>query len=158
MEEVTSAQLWWFLPTLPSEYEEFLKRSLEQALFCIRDPKRADLANLGLSHASELIPLLKTIELKQTALSECSTDDYIWTAELNFDTWSESELTELKQLSPNNAHSPLKYWVELSISHASNAIYSCQLSPAELKLMTLMDPDLGRRIGDELDGQRPNED
>ena len=150
-----SAQLWWFLPTLPSEYEESLNQSLEQALAYIRDPKSVDLTNLGLSHASELIPLLKATELKRTPLSECSTDDYLWAAQLNFDTWSESELIELKQLSPNNAHSPLKYWVELSISHASNFTYSCQLSPAELKVMTLIDPDLGRRIGDELDGQRP---
>ena len=155
---MTSAQLWWFLPTLPSEYENSLKQSLEEALAYIKDPKDADLANLGLSHSSELLPLLETTELKRTALSEYSTDDYLWTAQLNFDTWSESELIELKQLSPNHAHSPMKYWVELSISHVSNFTYSCQLSPAELKVMTLVDPDLGRRIGDELDGQRPTED
>ena len=131
---------------------------MNKLLACIRDPKDADLVNLGLSHSSELLPYLETTELKRTALSEYSTNDYLWAAQLSFDTWSESELIELKQLSPNHAHSPMKYWVELSVSHASNFTYSCQLSPAELKVMTLIDPDLGRRIGDELDGQRPAED
>ena len=60
---------------------------------------------------------------------------------------------------------PLRYQVEVAIqphlvdqeSKSSESGESCNrsLTPAELSLITALDSEVGRRIGDELDGQRP---
>ena len=152
---MTYAQPWWFLPTLPQDYERFLASNLERILSSVRDPANSEFKDNNSNYDSELMPLFKSTKLKLESLSERSSDDYLWTAQLKFKAWSESELAMLERLDEIDTHSPLKYWVELSITHDLSPSYTCQISPAEHKAITLMDRDLGRRIGDELDGKLP---
>ena len=152
---MTSAKTWWFLPTLPQDYERFLTSNLEQILSLARTYQSSEFKDTHSKYDLELVPLFNSAELKLKSLNERSSDEYLWTAQLTFKAWSESELSELERLDEIDTHSPLKYWVELSITHVSKPSYSCQISPAEHKAITLMDRDLGRRIGDELDGKHP---
>ena len=152
---MTSAQPWWFLPTLPQDYERFLALNLERIISFVRTHQSSEFKDAHSQYDLELIPLFESTQLKLESLSERSSDDYLWTAQLNFKAWSESELAALECLDEIDTHSPLKYWVELSITHASTPSYTCQISPAEHKAITLMDRDMGRRIGDELDGKHP---
>ena len=152
---MTSAQTWWFLPTLPQDYERFLASNLEQIISFIRTRQSFEFKGTQSKYDLELAPLFKSADLKLKSLNERSSDEYLWTAQLKFKAWSESELAMLERLDEIDTHSPLKYWVELSITHDSSPSYTCQISPAEHKAITLMDRDLGRRIGDELDGKLP---
>lgn len=85
--------------------------------------------------------------------------DHFWSAELQLDVWAWSSPDEERDLVALNQGPlpPARYAVALTLLDASSQEVICQLtlSPAELRMITELDPEVGRRIGDELDGERP---
>ena len=76
-----------------------------------------------------------------------------WIADLNVSPWE-----SLKDLSVDGESlPPARYEVMLTLVDADHDQEPTRLtlSPAELRLITELDHEIGRRIGDELDGQRP---
>ena len=49
---------------------------------------------------------------------------------------------------------PFRY--EVHVAMGDPVVHHLYLTPAELTVLTMIDPDLGRLIGDELDGPRPS--
>lgn len=154
---------WWFLSVLPSDYLEILEseiKSIQAFLQTFEDQALSDLTPQSRleNYDVDLSQLLISTELKRRRLLEQSSETYLWSASLHFEPWSKQAELELERFANSAQKAPLKYWVKLSIINKKEPEYSeftCLLCPAELKVMTLLDSDLGRRIGDELDGQRP---
>jgi hypothetical protein len=75
--------------------------------------------------------------------------DDVWLASLSFEPWPE----DAEEVS---TRPPARYSVRLDLVHDGDRVTRLSLSPIEMRLITALDPELGRRIGDELDGQRPS--
>lgn len=76
-----------------------------------------------------------------------------WIADLSVSPWG-----SLEELSVDGEPlPPARYEVTLTLINADHGQEPMRLtlSPAELRLITELDHEIGRRIGDELDGQRP---
>ena len=75
-----------------------------------------------------------------------------WCAELTLLPWpSETGLS----IEEERGRPPYQYVVKLDLSKDGVVANTLYLSAIELRLVTEFNPDLGRRIGDELDGPRP---
>lgn len=75
-----------------------------------------------------------------------------WYAELTLLPWpSETGLS----IEEERGRPPYQYVVKLDLSKDGVVANTLYLSAIELRLVTEFNPDLGRRIGDELDGPRP---
>jgi hypothetical protein len=113
----------------------------------------------------ELRAVIQSAQAAIGLLRERSDDQWLWIAEMNFRPWLEQEKRTLSSEYENLLF--MLYFVELSIVHCIereldfssmqriHPIKTLFLSPAELRLIIMIDADLGRRIGDELDGVRP---
>jgi hypothetical protein len=108
----------------------------------------------------EVQQLLQTTKEKLSELQDCTDLPWIWDAVLQYEPWSAEEknmLGEEASLLP-----PLKYQVSLKLTCSSQETFAQEvlvtLTPAELKVITLLNADIGRRIGDELDGRRPSKE
>jgi hypothetical protein len=68
----------------------------------------------------------------------------LWTVELLPKPW---------RVKPDEGAPPFRY--EVHVAMGDPVTHHLYLTPAELTVITMIDPDLGRAIGDELDGPRP---
>jgi hypothetical protein len=159
----STSKSWWFLSVLPSHYLDVLESeigSIQALLRTFEDQALSDLTPQSRleTYDVDLSQLLISTERKRRLLLKQSSETYLWSASLHFEPWSKQAELELERFANSAQKAPLKYWVELSILNEKESefsVFNCLLCPAELKVMTLLDSDLGRRIGDELDGQRP---
>ena len=145
----TTVPTWWLLSVIPDQYLGLLEQSIA-----------SDTASkIGSSAHQEVLRLLKQAQEKLTELQKRSSDSWVWDAELLYENWSPDEKRDLnKQI---EFLPPLKYLVSLKTSQYSDEdsdLEECSLllTPAEFKVITLLNSDIGRRIGDELDGRRPS--
>jgi len=171
----TRSPLWWYLPTTPLIYHDALSalRSTDDspdhlAVHILEASQSAQ--QLGESQVSShpevdqlwdrVNQLMKTLRGAQAR---------VWLADIKLESWTwpspqaQQELERLNRV----ALPPYRYTVELTLvapqAHAKSepddlgglSDQHLILTPAELSLITRLDYDLGRRIGDELDGQRP---
>ena len=141
--ETSTLPAWWSLSVLPSSYEGGLSQALSAAV----DDSPVD-------EQSEYQALItSTREVISTLRSRMSAR---WIATLHMFEWSASQestrakLIETCARESISAPPPLCYRVVLEIESQMLV-----LSPASLALITRLDHEIGRRIGDELDGQRP---
>ena len=153
--------LWWYLPTIPSAYRNALStlQSKAQSIQTASDAQRII--------STEIQQLWDQVNQTMTLLRDAQS--YVWLAEIELAPWvwgAPQQRHALEELS-NAPLPPYRYTVELTLitppeiasgdmnlEHASQEL---KLTPAELALITQLDYDLGRRIGDELDGQRPQQ-
>ena len=135
--------LWAYMPTLTAERENAITEVLE-----------------GAAHPSSALLFTEACQMVHSArealqvLAGCSSEEWQWRANMRHSAWSESERAQLTgEFLP-----PLRYWVELRLvdSSVEEREFSLSMTPTELRLITQLDPDIGRRIGDELDGVRPS--
>lgn len=122
--------LWCYEPLLSPEREANLRAILN-------GEKRED---------TDVDPVLAHVRELCVALSAHSQS--VWLASISLDPWPET--TEVASTRP-----PFRYSVLLDLVHNGEVTTQIRLSPIEMRLITELDPDLGRRIGDELDGQLP---
>jgi hypothetical protein len=172
----TECPLWWYLPTTPLRYHD--------ALSALRSKDDSpDHLAVHLSEASQSVQQLgeSTVashpevdqlwgQVNQTIQTLRTAQDRVWLADIKLMPWTwpspqaQQELERLNRI----ALPPYRYTVELTLvapqkTHAKSkpddlgelSDQHLILTPAELSLITRLDYDLGRRIGDELDGQRP---
>ena len=143
--------LWAYLPILSAQQEGALKAALDQSApsteVTLLEARKIVLAAKGAIHTLQ-----------------CRSDDqWEWTATMSYRAWSPIERDRLT----GHELPPLCYWVELTVKprslkleevtqqHADHSGKILRLSPVELRLITQLESDLGRRIGDELDGTLP---
>jgi hypothetical protein len=131
---------WWLLPTLPEGYLESIER-------LIKTPK--DESNIS----TDIRALITESELKLASLQKIEHEPWIWDVNLIFHEWSTYELHSLSAYTLP----PMKYQVQVNATSPSAETLSLLFTPAELRIITLLNNDLGRRIGDELDGRRPSQ-
>jgi|MGYP003960645703 hypothetical protein len=129
---------WWLLPTLPEGYLESIER-------LIKVPKEES------NVSADIRALITEAELKLALLQKIEHEPWVWDVSLIFHEWSEHELHSLSAYTLP----PMKYQVQVNATSPSET-QSLLFTPAELRIITLFNSDLGRRIGDELDGRRPS--
>ena len=130
------------MPTLPEGNIE--------ALECLAHPNDPSKATSTAPSEELLLLFTKTKETVHKLL-EVEDKPWIWDVSLVFEAWHEQEQSALSAYSLP----PMKYQVRIEASAPHAASWSCLLTPAELRVITMIHADLGRRIGDELDGRRP---
>ena len=103
--------------------------------------------------SEEVKILFNTTRQTIKQLLEIEAQPWVWDVTLIFEEWQSQEQSALKAyILP-----PMKYQVRIE-ARSPTAEWSCILTPAELRVITMINPDLGRRIGDELDGRKPSDD
>ena len=172
----TTHPLWWYLPTLPSRYHGalFALASASDQVNITRLWPAESSSNSEELDASVLLEIqLLWTQGRQTLNALQNAQSSQWLADLRMTSW--------QWPSPQVQHSveslidtpvpPYRYEVELilvaqPVDHHTNQEEPRPaqsenrrliLSPAELALITHLDYDIGRRIGDELDGQPPRQ-
>ena len=145
--------MWWLLPTLPETHS-----ALVHSIIADESPKQSgensSKYEVKTDRLIEAMQLISKVKEKLEVLQRCNSDDWLWQTELHFHAWTAEEL----QISTHYDLPPMKYEVALEIINRSNRqkVWSGLLVPAELKVITLLAADIGRRIGDELDGPKPD--
>ena len=169
--------LWWSLPTMPSTHREALsRRQLQQGQGASSSrsvetllPTSAEAETREDEHP-EVSLLWDEVHLTLNTLRGARA--WQWIAELKLSPWvwnSDEQRRALERLT-GTPLPPHRYTVELMLidpdamssdhlrsepSPAAQPQHQLRLTPAELALITQLDYDVGRRIGDELDGISP---
>ena len=157
----TACPLWWYLPTIPSAYRDILSTLRPKA----QTIQAASSTQIIIS--PEIRQLWDQVNQTMTLLRDAQS--HVWLARLDLTPWvwdSPRQRRALEKLS-SDPLPPYRYNVELTLiippeivsgdMDLERASQTFKLTPAELALITQLDYDLGRRIGDELDGQRPQQ-
>ena len=156
----TKLALWCSLSVLPSAQRDHLERVLTDRL----DEADRDGRESMLTH--ECRALIASTQAAIASLTRVPDHKGLTTLEMSaWPTHTEGAQHTLAQICEREGIAPpppLFYWVELiamprspDASKSETTTLHLTLTPAELALITRLDPDIGRRIGDELDGQRP---
>lgn len=132
---------WASLPILNQERENAIDLCLHK-----RDTSSSESL---ISEAEQVVLATKTaISFLKKRCNDC----WEWRATILYRDWLESERACLL----NEVLPPLCYSIELKIRELKTGLEErILLSPIVCRLITQLDPDLGRRVGDELDGLRP---
>ena len=171
----TECPLWWYLPTTPLRYHDALSalRSTDDspdhlAVHILEASQSAQqLGESQVSSHAEVDQLWDRVNQIMKILRGAQAR--VWLADIKLESWTWSSPQEQREIEHLNGASlpPYRYAVELTLvaptphrgmlSNGSSELsdHRLTLTPAELSLITRLDYDLGRRIGDELDGQRP---
>jgi len=177
----TTHPLWWYLPTIPARYHQALSTlASEYHLVNVTRPWATE----SPSTSEELNDsVLQEIQLLWTRVLQTlgtlrSSQHSQWLADLHLTSWqwTSPQVQQSVESLIETPMPPYRYEVELILvappvdhltENPNQEICEPQitqvenkrliLSPAELALITQLDYDIGRRIGDELDGQPPRE-
>jgi hypothetical protein len=136
---------------IPEPYIEYIIKSLSSGTVD-QSNHLEPIQHLEVQH------LLQTTKEKLSELQDRTDLPWVWDAELQYEPWSDEEKNILREQA--SFLPPLKYQVSLKLTCSSQDDLTREvlvtLAPAELKVITLLNADIGRRIGDELDGRRPS--
>jgi hypothetical protein len=150
--------LWWYSAVPPEMYAQLIAQLIDYGELT-SDPKVN--AEREILQEREVMRLFRSVERCIEALRDRLSESWLWEVSMSYRPWSDDEREAIAHYNLP----PLRYQVEVAIqphlvdqeskSGESGEPWNRSLTPAELSLITALDSEVGRRIGDELDGQRP---